>query len=49
MAVCLYHNMGRDLIEVSSYLFQNYADIYDFKIGLHSPAWAETVLYLVRK
>jgi FkbM family methyltransferase len=49
MAICIYHNMGRDLIDVSSYLFQNYSDIYDFKIGLHSPAWAETVLYLIGK
>ncbi|GEM_PF-4206784 len=49
LAICIYHNLGKDCIDVPYYLISNYNNKYDFYIRQHSMAWGETMIYCVPK
>lgn len=49
LAISVYHHEGRDLVDVSNYLCQNYSDIYDYSLFQASRGPAETVMFAVPK
>jgi FkbM family methyltransferase len=49
MAICIYHNLGNDMIDIPIWLVSNFGDIYNFKIMHHSKGWGESVIYANKK
>ena len=49
MAICIYHNLGNDVIDVPIWLVCNFGDIYQFRILHHSKGWGESVIYCIKK
>jgi FkbM family methyltransferase len=49
MAICIYHNYGKDAFNVPVYLVEEFGDLYEFSVKHHSIGWYETVMYAIRK
>lgn len=49
LAISIYHNDGRDLIDVTHYLMETYKDQYKFSIRQNSICWSETVVFATRR
>ena len=49
MAICIYHNLGNDMMDIPIWLVSNFGDIYDFKIMHHGKGWGESVIYANKK
>jgi FkbM family methyltransferase len=49
LAICIYHNLGNDVIDIPIWLFSNFGNIYNFKVKHHSKGWWESVIYAIKK